>query len=333
MALAGWLAHAIHYPLAWMLGPALVGLLLAFGGLTVPSDGRLGDIGRGILGAGIGGSLQVQQFVVLAREWELIVLVVAYVTVAGGVGAVWFIRGCGWSPRAAIYAALPGGLSEMVESARQQGVDVRPVALAHTLRVFLLVSGVSLLIVLTQFVNLDQASFGTAGPRDIGLLLLLVPAGVWLGRAARIPAPSVLGPMIVAAVAGIGFGWHMTPPIWALTVAQALIGWSLARRFAGSTARQTWISMRHVVGQLMLILPVWVASVALGLWLTALDGKTLMLSLAPGGQAEMALLAWLIGADASYVVILHLLRVVLVVVGAGLFIRLALHAFGTASRG
>ncbi len=321
MAVAGALGHAIAYPLAWMLGPALVGLVFAFADIRVPSDGRLGDIGRGILGAGIGGSLQTQQFIVLAQEWELVALVIAYVLAAGTVGALWFARCCGWDPRAAVYAALPGGLSEMVESARQQGVDVRSVALAHTLRVFLLVSGVSLLMALTQFVSVDDASFGDATAVDLALLIGLVPAGLWLGSRLRMPAPSVLGPMLVAGVVGLGFELHMTPPMLALTAAQFFIGWSLARRFVGSTPRQTWVGVRHVFGQLCLLMPVWLGCVALGLWSTSLDGDTLLLALAPGGQAEMALLAWLTGADASYVVMLHLLRVVLVVAGAGLLMR------------
>jgi uncharacterized membrane protein AbrB (regulator of aidB expression) len=46
------------------------------------------------------------------------------------------------------------------------------------------------------------------------------------------------------------------------------------------------------------------------------------LSFAPGGQAEMAILAIVAGADVAFVVTHHIVRIVLVILGAPLISRL-----------
>ena len=46
-----------------------------------------------------------------------------------------------------------------------------------------------------------------------------------------------------------------------------------------------------------------------------------ILAFAPGGQAEMAVLAIVAGADVAYVILHHVLRIVIVIVGAPLIFR------------
>ena len=45
-------------------------------------------------------------------------------------------------------------------------------------------------------------------------------------------------------------------------------------------------------------------------------GKETLLSFAPGGQAELAVLALIVGADVAFVVAHHVLRIFVVILGA-----------------
>ena len=104
-----------------MLGPAFVGLLLAALNNPIGSDGPLGNWGRGLLGASVGGMLQTQHLFILINEPELLLVTGGYVLSAGFLGWLWLTRVCGWQSQSGWYAALPGGLSEMVELTRQAG--------------------------------------------------------------------------------------------------------------------------------------------------------------------------------------------------------------------
>ncbi len=54
-------------------------------------------------------------------------------------------------------------------------------------------------------------------------------------------------------------------------------------------------------------------------------GLEALLAFAPGGQAEMAVLALIVGADMAFVIAHHVLRIVLVIIGAPLFARVFQH--------
>ena len=53
-----------------------------------------------------------------------------------------------------------------------------------------------------------------------------------------------------------------------------------------------------------------------------------LLSFAPGGQAELTVLALIVGADVAFVVAHHVLRIVFVIIGAPLMARIFASLMG-----
>jgi uncharacterized membrane protein AbrB (regulator of aidB expression) len=51
-------------------------------------------------------------------------------------------------------------------------------------------------------------------------------------------------------------------------------------------------------------------------------GMEALLAFAPGGQAELTVMALIVGADAAFVVAHHVLRIFVVILGAPVFVRL-----------
>ena len=322
LTIAGGLAHLSGFPLGWMLGPAALGLVCACLGRPIGSDGRVGDVGRAILGAAVGGTLSGGHFLVFVDAPALLLIVLIYVLLSGLVGSWWLRSRCGWSPATAWFAALPGGLSEMVELAKQQP-DAKPhwVALSHTLRVFWLVLGAATLTALLSDFRFSPAAFGTVSGASLVLLAISVLLGLWVGRVLSLPAPSVIGPLCVAAVLALSLELRAVPNEGLVLFAQFAIGWSLAHRFMGSSATQVRRCVVHVAGLLAALVPIWLAAVVAAQWAAGGTFQVWTLGLAPGGQAEMALLALLLGAAPAVVVALHLVRVLMITASAGWLYR------------
>jgi uncharacterized membrane protein AbrB (regulator of aidB expression) len=114
---------------------------------------------------------------------------------------------------------------------------------------------------------------------------------------------------------------HVRPPQEALAAAQFLIGISVGVHYVGITGRE----LSRTVGMsalFMVILAVLAGLVAEAVVLLGLAPPIdAFLAFAPGGQAEMTVLAIVSGAELGFVVIHHLARIVVVVLGAPLLLR------------
>ena len=89
---------------------------------------------------------------------------------------------------------------------------------------------------------------------------------------------------------------------------QYFLGWSIASRFKGVSKREVVEILKQVLVLLLLFLPVWGMMAVLLDRFTDIDLASIILGLAPGGQAEIALIAMALNANLAVVMILHVLR-------------------------
>lgn len=190
-------------------------------------------------------------------------------------------------------------------------------ALSHTLRVFILVFGASVATALFSNARFETLSFGHATLASNLWLLIAMGGGLWIGRRLRLPAPSVLGPLLVAGMFALVLDLRALPGSIVIILAQFCIGWSLARRFAGSQARQVVRCGLQVLGLLAVLTPIWAGFAYALSQLMDQPWVSLVFAMAPGGQAEMALLALLLSITPAFVVMAHIARVLMVVGVAG----------------
>ena len=311
----------LDLPLAWMLGPATVGLIFAMRQRPVTRDRFFGDIGRGLLGVAIGATMTGQHFIWMAAHPELMVGLVIYVGLAGFVGFLWLYRVCRCDATTAWFSAFPGGLSEMIASAQHFGGNVSRVALAHSLRVFCLVAGASVVSRLFAGVNTGDLSFGEVSWAIQPWTAVAILSGIWLGRRLKVPAPTFMGPLIVSLALNLIFDIILRLPDILMIIGQYLIGWSIAARFIGVTRDEVVRTLRQVFVSLLSMVPIWFGvAFALDAW-TEVDLQSLILGFAPGGQAEVALLAIAMDANMAVVMLLHVFRVFLIITfGSMLFV-------------
>ena len=115
---------------------------------------------------------------------------------------------------------------------------------------------------------------------------------------------------------------HHRPPAEMMQIAQFFLGLGIGVKYAGITADE----LKRIVGAslgyclLLAVLSVIFAEIVIQSGLAA--PLEALIAFAPGGQAEMVLLAIIVGADTAYVVTHHLLRVVLVITCAPIAAKL-----------
>ena len=133
---------------------------------------------------------------------------------------------------------------------------------------------------------------------------------------------SILGPMIVTAALSLTGVVHFRPPAEAILAAQFFIGCGIGIHFLGVTWRELTRVVVAGVAYVLLLALLAAGFTALVTGLGLGDPVPAFLAFAPGGQAEMTVLAIVTGADLGFVITHHLTRIVIVIVGAPVAARL-----------
>lgn len=314
---------ALDWPLPFLFGPLLACLLAALAGAPLRGVGGLSVAARTILGVAIGASITPDVLIRAPQMAGSMALVPLYVIVIGAIG-VPFFRRLGFGRATAWYAAMPGGLTDMVAFGAEAGADVRALSLIHATRVLVIVLAAPL--ILTGFYGASLA--GAMGPplRDLpwGELVLMVACALigWKGgERIGLFGASILGPMILTAALSLTDVIHTRPPAEAVIAAQLLIGVAIGVHYVGVT----WLELRKFVASGLAYVLILAALAALFTEIVTLTGLAQpiegFLAFAPGGQAEMTVLALVAGADLGFVILHHLTRMVIVILGAPVVAR------------
>ncbi len=323
----GWAAHQLQLPLPWMIGAMCATTVASTAGAPVAMPIIFRHIMVAVLGLMLGSSFSPEILDRLGDWAASLAMLVLYAAAAGSAGIFYFRRVCGYDPVTAYFAAMPGGLSEMILAGTEMGGDARIISLTHAARILLVV--LALPLAFQVFAGYEPAMRPAAGlpagampPTDLAILAACGAAGFALARALKIPAAALVGPMILSAAVHLT-GWTAaTPPNELVAAAQVVVGTAIGSRFAGVTIRLIGRTVLAAAGGTVVLLSATLAF-ALGLnRALGLPGEALVLGFAPGGLAEMSLIAIAIGADAAFVATHHLVRIFLVVVFAPAAFRL-----------
>ncbi|NEX46582.1 AbrB family transcriptional regulator [Rhodobacter sp. ETT8] len=317
------LFYLLGLPLPFLFGPMAACLVAALAGAPLRGMGTISTLARTVLGVAVGASITPEVVGRIPQMAGSVALVPVYVVIIGIVG-VPFFRRLGYDPVTAWYAAMPGGLQDMVTFGKEAGGDGRALALIHATRVLIIVTLAPL--ILTGLYGSSLTGVLGAPARDLPLaeLAMMAAAAVlgWKG-AERIGlfGASILGPMIVTGVLSLTGMIHSRPPAEAILTAQLFIGLGIGVQYVGVTFRE----LRSFVLSGLAFVVLLAMLAALFTELVMLTGLARpvegFLAFAPGGQAEMTVLALVAGADLGFVILHHLTRIVVVILGAPVVAR------------
>jgi len=305
-------------------------LVAALAGVPMRGLKTLNDSMRTILGVAVGATLTPAVLATFPAMWPTLLLMPIMVACIGLIGIPYFQRYCGYDFPTAYYATMPGGLQDMIIFGEEAGANVKSVSLIHATRVMVIVFALPFLLIGIWDADLSNPPGTPASgvPLD-EMALMVVCAFVGWRVADRVGlfGASILGPMIATAAVTLAGGLQNRPPTEAIWAAQFFIGMAIGTKYAGITFAEVRRDLVAGLGfcLILIILTLIFVEVIYGMGLA--PGMETLLAFAPGGQAELTVLALIVGADVAFVVAHHVLRIVVVILGAPIAARLFSQRF------
>ena len=325
-SVGGLVFFKLSLPLPWMLGSMIFTVVAAMLGAPIRPPDMMRSTVVVVIGVMLGSGFS-PDLVSNIGHWAMSLGFLLAYLVAAMVLVVPFYRMVGkFDFVTAFFAGMPGGLNEMVTLGREMGGDERKIILAHAARVVITISLIAvwfrLILGYCVGVNFSLSGVTTALElRDVAVLLacgvLGSGAAIWL----RVPAPTLIGPMLLSAgvhATGITAG---SPPRELVIAAQVFLGTIMGCRFLGSEPRAIFQALKLSLGATVLTLAV---TLVFALSFHTLFDQTIsqvVLAYAPGGLTEMSLVALAMQAEVAYVALHHIVRILMVIAIAPLLMH------------
>lgn len=330
-ALGAALATLLHLPLPLLLGPlAATAAVAVTGGRVFGQPPALPGAFRNwsipVIGVAIGGAFH-PGLLAQAGAWVPSLLALTlFIPLAQAMGYLIYRRLGGFDPATSFFGAIPGGLITAIAMGEEAGADAALMTMLQFLRLILTITLVPLgfgWITGGAVGSAAGAALGgashAAGPLELLFLLLLAALGAGLGTLLRLPAAIITGPLLVSGAAHLAGLTEAVPPQWMIGLTQLFVGTALGVRFAGlgraAFGRALGLAALNVCATLALGL---VFALALRR-LVDEPVAAVFLAFAPGGVAEMSLVAVSLHVSVVYVSAHHVSRIVLAVTLARIF--------------
>ncbi|WP_333804445.1 AbrB family transcriptional regulator [Sulfurospirillum sp.] len=317
----------IKAPLPWLLG-SIVAIAIAsrFPKISLRSPKMFSAPARAVLGITIGSAFNPTILHYLTDFISSIVLILPFVIIITLCGMLYYWKWLGFDKMTAYFSSMPGGLLEMVMLAEAMGANVYKVTLAQSSRLLFIVFSLPFVIQAISHVPLDgRASvtqpFLSSDPHDMIILAVCAVVGWWGALKLKIPGGTMIGPMILGAIVyGSGLV-HSRPPNEILKLIQLILGATVGFVFVGVSFKEILKVLGQTLGYFVILMIVSLSFVLLVSWMTEFPLLSILLAFSPGGQSEMNLIAIIVGANLPYVALHHIVRMLLVMSVAPVFVR------------
>ncbi len=321
--LGGSVFLVLTMPLPWMLGAMTFNTVAAVAKAPVLPPMRVRPYVVTILGVMLGSGF-TPDILDQAGAWLLsFSFLFVYLAACGLLVVPFYKKVGGFDNVTAYFSGMPGGLNEMLLIGKEMGGDDRRIALAHASRILVVVCLIAFWFRFVAGYELgDRSQFGVpfaeipAG--ELVILAVCALVGFFGAKRLRLPAPHLLGPMLVSALVHVTGIVHSPPPNELVIVAQIVLGTVIGCRFLGSPARAVGRALLLSFGASVIMLAV-TAGFAVGFHgLFQQTAEQVLLAYSPGGLAEMSLVALAMNAEVAYVASHHMVRIIMVIIAAPL---------------
>lgn len=324
---AGYLFHLLQTPIPWMIGPMIAVAVLNLAGVRMHSPPLARQMGQVILGSAV--SLYFTPPVVAALAANLPAILAATVAVflVGALGALTLSRASGVDGRSTFFASIPGGAMAMAVLADRYGAQIAPVAVAHSLRVSLVVILIPFLLTYGGF-PLEAAAYRPNVPLNFSILVPWLAISWLLGELSErlhFHNGCLLTPIFIGAALTMSGVELSAVPHQLIDFAQLMFGLVLGARYERAFFARYRLFIPFALLNSCFILIASVAAGAALAWAFDLPVATMILATAPGGLAEMTITAQALKISVPLVVAFHLFRVVVVNVGTQYIYALAVR--------
>ncbi len=329
--IGGTLFNFLNFPLAWMMGPMILVTLGALSGVPVEMPNKLRSLFISILGVMLGSAFTPQLLGQASQFGLAFIIQILYMFLAGLTAYIIF-RMLGKYDRVTSYfSCTPGGLSEMTLSGEHYGGDTRIISINHSVRILIIVTIIpfyfkffeGIQVINNSYLKLEVWEF-----LDIVLLSGCVLIGYPVANKLKLPAAPLIGPMILSAlIHSLGFTEANVPDLL-ISISQLIVGTALGCRFTEKISLKEMIKIIFIaIVSAISMITVAVLLTYISINLIPIDTTTLFLSIAPGGLAEMSLIALALGTGTAFVTVMHFFRVCVVMLFGAIIYKITINKF------
>jgi len=306
--------------LPWLFGPILATIILRkFTSLTYRWPKWLGDIGLYILGAQIGVSFTKEIFVDIAGDFLSVIFLSVMILLSAIMISFVFKRIVNCTTETALLASIPGALNQMIVMAEEnKNANILVVTLAQTSRLLFVIMIVPFISSMTSDnheryqINKAKQVFEVLTLDQIVMIVAMIAAGIYILKLIHFPVPDMLGPTFAILIWNLSTGLNFTVPMLLINFAQLLFGVRIGLQMYDLSSQ---INKRLFIGifiqNILLIICAIFLSIVINIF-TDHNFNDVFLSAAPGGMAQIIVVALETGANVAMISSYHIFRIFLI---------------------
>lgn len=311
-------------PLSFLMGPLVVCLITALCGVQLQMHKWLNFGFRTVLGVAIGSSITPEVIASIPRMGVSLAIVPVFIAVTALTTFPLLKRVFKLDSVTAYYGAMPGGLQDLLVFGEAAGGNLRALSLIHATRVLLIIGIAPLVIAALWDVDLlarPGADATDTPPLQIALMVFAGLGGWWLAVRFKLLGATIIGPMILTTILSLTGVITQRPPAEMIWASQFFIAIGVGSKYVGLTWQEFKLYVLAGIANGVLLAAVSAVFITAIVLTGIAPGLNAFLAFLPGGQSEMVVIAIIAGADLTYVVLHHILRIVMIVSFAPVLFR------------
>lgn len=315
-ALGGAIFDILHFPAGWMAGALLFVAVAALFGRSMHVPVLMTRIFFVALGIIIGGVATPETLLGMAT-WPASIFIICVAMIVVTLAAAAYLQLVhGWDAQTALFASVPGALSQVSAIAMERDADVRAIIIVQTVRVVILAVGVPAGLAIAGIdapagMPMGSLTVFDAPMQFFGLLVGGIVAALALYRIG-FSGGFFFGPMIVSATLHGSGMVQLTPPGWVAVIAMIGLGAINGARFNSTSFRMLFNYLGASLGAMAVAVVVSALFIGVASLLPSLRVSNLVISYAPGSVDVMMILALALHLDPVFVGAHHLARILII---------------------
>ncbi len=310
-AVGGGVFHLLGLPAAWLSGAMVLVAAMQFAGAPVMMPDRLRNMVFVILGISMGTGVK-PEIIERVGEWPISMLIL-FAVVAGIMTAGYLILHniMKWDRPTSFFGSIPGALSYVMALAESSKAKVANVAVSQSIRLFVLVAILPILITGSTDIDIqEEAVVAAFTMSDAILTFVLCTLASLVAVRLNIPGGWLTGAFFASAALNGAGVVNLVLPQWFVIPCYIALGCVIGVRFSSvslSALKQLIVASLAAFAAAMGISLVGAAATAA---LLEIPFGQALLAYAPGGLEVMTLLAFMLDLDPAFVAAHQLARYV-----------------------
>jgi membrane AbrB-like protein len=315
----------IGFPAGWLAGAMCGSAAAALAGRKIFLPQWVARPCFVLLGTSLGAVATPETLAGMA-SWPLSIAIVCVAMVVVTIATITYLRLMhGWDKQTAMFAAIPGGLSQVMAMAAECGADLRAVGIVQTLRLLILAVGIPV----------GLAAFGLAGPSRPPasaaslldapgefVVLLALSAGLAMALLkVGFPGGLIFGPLVMSAGLHGASLVHVSLPPWLVSVSMVGLGAVTGSRFTGTPVRVLLRFFGAGLGAFVVGASIAASFAVVAGSLMSLRISDVVVAYSPGAVDVMMILALALHLDPVFVGAHHLARMFTVTLALPVAVR------------